>query len=85
MLKVVEPNRNLWESAVGFAKEIKNSPTEFDIYASKHLIENIELVSVIGITSIGTNAFQDFTKLENVTISGSVTSIESNLVPGGPH
>ena len=42
MLKVIEPNRDLWESAVEFAKEIKNSPTEFDIYASKHLINNIE-------------------------------------------
>ena len=31
ILKVIEPNRDLWESAVGFAKEIKNSPTEFDI------------------------------------------------------
>ncbi len=42
MLKVIEPNRDLWESAVGFAKEVKASPTEFDIYASEHLINNIE-------------------------------------------
>ena len=42
MLKVIEPNKNLWESAVEFAKEVKNSPTEFDIYASKHLVNNIE-------------------------------------------
>lgn len=39
ILKVVEPNKDLWESAVEFAKEVKNLPTEFDIYASNHLIE----------------------------------------------
>ena len=42
MLKVIEPNRDLWESAVEFAKEVKDAPTEFDIYASNHLIKYID-------------------------------------------
>ncbi len=42
MLKVIEPNNDLWESAVDFAKEVENAPTEFDIYASKHLIKYID-------------------------------------------